>query len=95
MHFKLHGRINDEQSKAEWVFLIEQQNQSGMAMADFCRTNGISINAFYNARSRYGYTRQIPVSRDDAADISTLSTELSDFEQNGLSQPDTIDLVPV
>ena len=32
--------------------------QSGLTMAEYCRINSISITGFYNARSRFGFTKQ-------------------------------------
>ena len=47
-----------KRTKEDWLFLIEDQQQSGMTMAEYCRINSISISAFYNARSRFGFTKQ-------------------------------------
>lgn len=45
-----------KRTKADWVLLIEEQLESGMNIAEFCRIHGISTSAFYNTRSRFGYT---------------------------------------
>lgn len=47
-----------KRTKEDWLFLIEDQQQSGMTMAEYCRINSISISGFYNARSRFGFTKQ-------------------------------------
>lgn len=45
-----------KRTKADWVLLIEEQMESKVSIAEFCRIHAISVSAFYNARSRFGYT---------------------------------------
>ena len=37
-------------SRAEWMALIEQQNQSGLSAAAFCRQQGVLAKSFYRWR---------------------------------------------
>ncbi len=48
--------LNDERvrrSRSDWLALFEAQRRSGLSQQRFCRQQGISTSAFYNARSRY------------------------------------------
>ena len=47
-------------SQAEWQALIEQQKQSGLSAAAFCREQGVLAKSFYRWRSR------LQVDRDSA-----------------------------
>ncbi|MCB1740053.1 MAG: IS66 family insertion sequence element accessory protein TnpB [Gammaproteobacteria bacterium] len=46
-------RARVRRSKAEWLSLFQAQASSGLSQLQFCRQQGISTAAFYNARSRY------------------------------------------
>jgi len=46
-------------SKADWLALFEQQDQSGLSQLQFCKQHHIAVGAFYNARCRFA--RQSPV----------------------------------
>lgn len=43
-----------KRTKADWVLLIEEQMESKVSIAEFCRIHAIRVSAFYNARSRFG-----------------------------------------
>ena len=40
-------------SKSDWLFLFEDQKNSGMNIKDYCFANEICPGTFYNARHRY------------------------------------------
>ena len=42
-----------KRSKSDWLFLFEDQKNSGMNIKDYCFANEICPGTFYNARRRY------------------------------------------
>lgn len=42
-----------KRSKSDWLFLFEDQKNSGMNIKDYCFANVICPGTFYNARRRY------------------------------------------
>ena len=39
--------------RADWLALFEAQARSGLSQQKFCKRQGVSASAFYNAKSRY------------------------------------------
>lgn len=46
-------RTRVRRGKAEWLSLFEAQASSGLSQLRFCQQQGVSLSAFYNAKSRY------------------------------------------
>lgn len=60
-------------TKADWLFIIEDQQRSGLSIAEYCRLNAIPAYALYNARTRYGFTKRKEEAGKKA--VSGLKTE--------------------
>lgn len=41
-------------SRAQWQGLFEEQRSSGLCQSEFCRSRGILVSTFRNARRRHG-----------------------------------------
>ena len=39
-------------TQGQWATLLAEQGESGLTQRAFCRSRGLSVSAFYNAKSR-------------------------------------------
>jgi len=47
-------------SRSEWTALIDQQEQSGLSVLDFCRDQGLYAKTFYKQRKALGRSPSRP-----------------------------------
>ena len=63
-------------SVEQWQDIIEQQKNSGLSIATYCRENNISTTSFYHYRSKLNFGRQIkaPAAQTGFVQVKPAST---------------------
>jgi hypothetical protein len=63
--------MTNEERTAYWRGLVDEQAQSGLSAAAFCRNNDLKIPQFYRWRCRFRASRDLPASSGFLALIPT------------------------
>ncbi len=71
-------KIKNEAKLKQWVEMIQQRNESGLTITDWCRQNGINLKTYYYRLKRVRQTVCSKIEQHDIVPVEpTAGTEIT------------------